>query len=354
MTKKIFEIGKVSLEATDLDALANTWDTHSEAERTRMLETAQRLVPKGMSYIVEEKPEKDPALKIALAAKTDQQLMLVGPKGTGKTTSIYHVAQETNNPLVPIQLNGSTGVDSLIGKWLVNENGTYWIDGLFTMAWRHGFWIILDELNMALPEITAILHPALDDRRILVLDEKNGEVIPRHPNCRIFAAINPTEDYAGTKEMNAALVDRFSGQVKVSYPEPRKEREIILAHRKVKIDDTPQHRSKPEGIVSRMVKVWNALRQLHARHEIDFECSTRNLIDWAAWASEIDVKSAFDIAIASKMSIDTDIKKAVEQLDVEIANDEQWTAGGVKARGSKSSTVAQEEVAQESVELNGF
>ena len=99
---------------------------------------------------------------------------------------------------------------------------------MFTMAWKYGFRIVLDELNSALPEILMILHPALDDRRILVLDEKSGEVIPRHPNCRIFATMNPTEDYAGTKEMNQALVDRFAGQIIVDYPDARKERAIIL------------------------------------------------------------------------------------------------------------------------------
>ena len=106
------------------------------------------------------------------------------------------------------------------------------------MARRYGFRIVLDELNMCLSEILAVLHPALDDRRILVLDERNGEVISRHPNCKIFASMNPTEDYAGTKELNQALIDRFAGQIIVDYPDARKERAIILSHKKVNIDDS--------------------------------------------------------------------------------------------------------------------
>lgn len=122
------------------------------------------------------------------------------------------------------------------------------------MACRHGFWIILDEINMAMPEVTAALHSALDDRRILILDEKDGEVIKIHPNTRIFSAINPSEDYAGTKEMNAALVDRFGIKLFTNYPNERKEVDIIKVNKFVKIDDEPQARSK-EGFITRIVKV---------------------------------------------------------------------------------------------------
>jgi len=90
-------------------------------EKSRMVETMEKLIPKGMNFVLEADPTKDFSKKLLLAAKKDQQILLVGPKGTGKTTSIYYIAQQTNNPLVPIQLNGATGVDTLIGKWLVNK-----------------------------------------------------------------------------------------------------------------------------------------------------------------------------------------------------------------------------------------
>lgn len=323
----MFTIDKVEAPILDLEKLADTWKAtypgFDATDRARVLEEAKRLVPEGINYIVEEDESKDPAKKILLAALKDQQIILVGPKGTGKTTSIYHVAQETNTPLVPVQLNGSTGVDTLIGKWLVNESGTYWIDGLFTLAWKYGFWIILDELNMALPEITAVLHPALDDRRILVLDEKNGEVLKRHPNCRIFAAINPTEDYAGTKEMNAALLDRFAGQVVVTYPEPRKERAIIMGHRKVEIDDVPMPRTK-EGVITRMVKVANMLRKTYNEQTFGFECSTRNLLDWACWCKDLPVKEACEFAIVSKIPDREDQDKMREIVGTVFKDDEMW------------------------------
>lgn len=291
------------LKVNSLDELTSSWSmlypNMSEEDINKISLSAKTLIPSGINYVSDADAKKEYLKTILLAAKKDQQVLLIGPKWTGKTTSIYYAAQLTNNPLVPIQLNGSTGVDTLIGKRLVNKEGTYRIDGLFTLAWRYGFRIILDELNLALPEVTAVLHPALDDRRILVLDEKDGEVIPRHPNCRIFAAINPTEDYAGTKEMNAALVDRFAGQIIVGYPDPIKERSIILNNKKVTIQDIVLPRTK-DGVITRIVKVGNALRILHKKQKLMYETSTRNLIDRACRCSDMPIKDAFELAILSK------------------------------------------------------
>lgn len=301
--KKMVTIDTISCESTDMEELVNSWRTlypeMTEDEIKRMRQTAERLTPKWMKFVLEEDNSKDYSKKLLLAVKKDQQVLLIWPKGTGKTTSIYYLSQETENPLVPIQLNGWTGVDSLVWKWLVNKEWTYRQDGSFTMARRYGFWIVLDEINMMLPEIAAVLHPALDDRRVLVLDEKNWEVIERHPNCKIFGAMNPTEDYAGTKEMNQAFVDRFAWQIIVDYPEARKERAIVLAHKKVDIDDTAGTRVR-EWIITRMVKVANWLRKLNKEQKLLFECSTRNLIDWACRCSELTVKEACELALLSK------------------------------------------------------
>ena len=317
MAKKT--IAGVELEVTNLEELSQTWGL-DDSHRVKMLETAEKLVPPTTKFIEDEKDDGYSNL-VLLAAKRDQEIILKGPKGTGKTTTIYHAANMTNNPLVPIQLNGATGVDTLIGRWLVNKEGTYWQDGLLTMARKYGFWVVLDEINMALPEVLAVLHPALDNRRILVLDEKDGEVIPRHPNCRIFASMNPTEDYAGTKEMNAALEDRITGMIEVDYPGARREREIILAHSAVKIDDR-----KPKvadyGIITRMVKVANDLRKLRKDQKMGFDCSPRNLIDWAIWCQDLPVKEAAKFAFYAKADA-VDRKKISDEINKQFKDTER-------------------------------
>lgn len=330
MTK--VNVAGIDLEVTDLEALSHTRGLE-ESERLSVLDASKKLVPKLGGFVVDKNDKNELARKIALAVKLNQQIILKWPKGTGKTTTIYHVSELTNNPLVPIQLNGATQVDTLIGKWLVNKEGTYWVDGLFTMAWRYGWNIILDELNMALPEIVAILHSALDSRGVLVLEEKDGEIVHRHPNTRVFAAINPTEDYAGTKEMNAALEDRFGGFVECTYPNPEKERDIVLINKKVIIDDEPlvKFKGAKEGIITKMVKCANELRKLHRENKIIFEVSTRNVIDWACWCSEIPVKEAFVFAVLSKtVKEEWERKMIMDVIDKHFTNDMQWSEDAKK------------------------
>lgn len=343
----------VELTPLNLDDLVASWrikyPTMTEAEIEKERKNAESLIPKGINYIEDEDPIKDPSRKIAFAVKADQQVLLQWPKGSGKTTSVYYVAQQLWMPLITVQFTGSTGVDTVIGRHLINKDGTYWVDGLIAHAIKFGYWLVLDELNMALPEVTAALHSLMDDRRILVLDEKDWEVLKRHENTRLFAAINPNEDYAGTKEMNAALVDRFAGMVLVSYADPRKEREIILSHKKVKIDDSV-YKGVKEGVVTRIIKVASSLRRLHGSSELTFECSTRNLIDWACWCSVMPVKEAAHFALINKADEDA-ASKIIAEVNVHFRDGEMW--GEWVSRKKADSAIEAEAVRDQDVDYSG-
>lgn len=295
---KEFSVGGIAYPVTDLAELVSTIADSTRRDEVKAI--AEHLVPKGINYVTEKDNTKDPVRTVLAAALIRKHLLLEGPKGAGKTTAVYKAAQETSNPLVSIQFTGHTGVDTLLGKWLLKDGKTYWQDGLFTLACRYGFWVVLDEINMALPEVTAALHSALDDRRVLILDEKDGEVIDIHPNTRIFAAINPSEDYAGTKEMNAALVDRFGMKLFTNYPNARKETDIIVGHKDVAIDDSPQARSK-EGFISRIVKVGNQIRNTEEKQFSGrVSISTRELINWASLCSIYPALEAFELTVSNK------------------------------------------------------
>ena len=159
----------------------------------------------------------------------NEALLLVGPTGCGKTSTVKWLAGKTNNSYRRIQLTGGTGVDNLVGKWLINSQGTYWEDGILTEAMRQGYWLLLDEINAVLPEVLIIINSILDDDRELILDEKGRERVKAHADFRLFAAMNPWEDYTGTKEMNRATADRFVG-LEFEYTSPEVEKEIISVH----------------------------------------------------------------------------------------------------------------------------
>ena len=332
----MFKIGDISCPINSGDKITAT--IPKDDGTPDVIDFPVNLVPKPFKYILEADENEDYARDALYAAAAGRHARLCGPKGTGKTTTIAFLAHQTNNPLVNIQLNGATGLDALVGKWLVNEKGTYWVDGPLTMACKYGFWVILDELNMALPEIVAVLHPVLDDRRVLLLEEKGSDpktcVIPVHPNTRFFAAINPTEDYAGTKEMNQALEDRFGVKLDVGYPNARKERDIVLAYPGVGIDDKLQksvkggQRGTKEGIITRMVKCANSFRTLHGENKLPFECSTRNLIEWAIACKYMPVHKAAAITLVASAENDIGTRKIIwDEINVHFKPDEQWLEG---------------------------
>lgn len=79
--------------------------------------------------------------------------------------------------------------------------------GPVAQAAQEGGFCILDEINMAKNEAMAVMHSVLDYRRLI--DVPGYQPIPMHPATRFIATMN--YGYAGTRELNEALVSRFGG-----------------------------------------------------------------------------------------------------------------------------------------------
>lgn len=152
------------------------------------------------------------------AVTNNLPVLMIGDTGCGKTTIVRELAQRKGIELYRLNLTGQTGVDEFLGKWLASpEKGTYWLDGLLIKAMKEGKWLVLDEINMALPEILSALHSLLDDDRKVVMKEFDGSTIYPHPDFRLFATMNPEDEYAGTKELNKAFLSRFPVVMNIPY-----------------------------------------------------------------------------------------------------------------------------------------
>ena len=91
---------------------------------------------------------------------------------------------------------------------------------------RNGWWLLLDELNLAPPDVLEALNRVLDDNRELFIAE-TGEIIKAHPRFQLFAAQNPAGIYGGRKQLSRAFTNRF---VQLEFCElPEKELEEIVA-----------------------------------------------------------------------------------------------------------------------------
>ena len=152
------------------------------------------------------------------AVKRKDNILLQGPTGSGKTALARYWCAQHQKPYHRVSLNGGCTAEDLIGHYILRDHETLWCDGVLTQACRKGWIVVLDEINATPPEILFILNSLLDDERTLILSPKDGEIVEPDPEFRFIATCNPSEQgYAGTNEMNEALMDRFNTILYIDY-----------------------------------------------------------------------------------------------------------------------------------------
>lgn len=250
---------------------------------------------------------------ILLGVQENYPVLLVGETGIGKTYSLQHVAKEQKKRIIRMSLNGEVGINEILGKWLIKNGSTYWQDGILIDAMRSGYWLICDEINAALPEVLFVLNPLMDDAKSIVLAEKDGEQVHAHKDFRIFATMNPCDEYAGTKEMNKALLSRFP--IVLHYTNYKPDTELEIVKYQSGIDDT---------IARCMIDVANAIRGLKRDKVIYHTVSTRDIVNWARvfGANGNSVAEAFEFSILNKANEEEReqiVKAATTATEVKIS-----------------------------------
>lgn len=134
-----------------------------------------------------------------------ENILLVGPKSTGKNLLANNLSELFGRPSWNISLNINSDESQLLGIDTFKNNEVIFRDGPITSVAKLGGFAVLDEINMAKNEALSILHSTLDDRRIL--DIPGYDLIDLHPMTRFIATMN--YGYLGTRELNEALVSRF-------------------------------------------------------------------------------------------------------------------------------------------------
>jgi MoxR-like ATPase len=221
--------------------------------------------------------------KVATAAELRDPCLLEGETSTSKTSSIEYLAMRTNNEVVRLNLNGQTDTSELIGKFVPNDGKLElefgqatkhpelltpesrailiaansegrglsllesqkigklegieapdwrWQDGIVPKGMKKGWWVILDEINLAEPQVLERINPVIERNPSLTLSELGDQKIeddakdPEHrlnPNFRIFATMNPAE-YSGRAAMSPAYKDRWTSYI---YADPPTEKDYF-------------------------------------------------------------------------------------------------------------------------------
>ena len=164
-------------------------------------ETLRRRVPEPRYLYY----GKDVWEEAATALLCGENLLLVGPKATGKNVLAENLAAAFGRPSWDVSFYINTDAATLLGTDTFADGAVSLRKGPIYQCAELGGFGILDEINMAKNESLAVLHATLDFRR--AIDMPGYERIRLHSATRFIATMN--YGYAGTRELNEALASRF-------------------------------------------------------------------------------------------------------------------------------------------------
>ena len=151
---------------------------------------------------------------------TNTPIILEGATGAGKTAIIQECANLNSKNLIRFNMSAQTTEEDLIGKVSIktmdNSKQLVFTENQFTTAFTNGYWLLLDELNLASDSVLQVIESCLDRGVITYNDPSDSEepmkMKERHPNFRLFATQNPGSGlFAGKREkLSLSFLDRFT------------------------------------------------------------------------------------------------------------------------------------------------
>lgn len=256
------------------------------------------------AYRISEQPYYRPsAREVALyghAYVHRLPLILKGPTGCGKTRFVEYMAWKLGRPLLTLACNEDMTASDLVGRYLLDAQGTTWNDGPLTLAVRHGGICYLDEVVEARQDTTVVIHPLTDSRRMLPLDKKS-ELLHAHPDFQLVVSYNPGYQ-SRSKDMKPSTRQRFVA-LEFDYPATEVEAEIVA------------HEASIAGeLAARLVGVAQRSRALK-HHGLDEGISTRMLIYAGILIRDgVDPRDSCDMTLTRALTDDPDMLAALRDI----------------------------------------
>ncbi|MCB2124680.1 MAG: CbbQ/NirQ/NorQ/GpvN family protein [Rhodobacteraceae bacterium] len=245
-------------------------------------------------------PQGDECDVFAAAYRNRLPVLLKGPTGCGKTRFVAHMAARLGRPLHTVACHDDLSAADLIGRYLLKGGETVWVDGPLTLAVREGAICYLDEVVEARKDVTVVLHPLTDDRRMLPID-RTGEELEAAPGFMLVASYNPGYQNI-LKTLKPSTRQRF---VSLDFTFPKPEHEVPVVARE---SGLAEDRVKP------LVRLANKFRALKGQ-DLEEGTSTR-LVVYAATliAQGMAPDRAIRVAMIEPLTDDEDTKRGLLDL----------------------------------------
>ena len=267
-------------------------------------------------YEVREEPFYAPVgdeVEVFEAAAQDRLPMLLkGPTGVGKTRFVEYMAWRLRNrfarqegpdfrfPLVTVNCHEDLSASDLTGRFLIDAEGTKWVDGPLTRVVRGGGICYLDEVVEARKDTTVLIHPLTDHRRLLVV-EKLGRVFQASPNFIMVVSYNP--GYQSTiKDMKHSTRQRF---VAIEFDFPSEEQEVAIIERETGV-------GKEHAVA--LAQLGRMVRGLKWQGQLEEGASPRTLIHAAKLIRQgLPPRRACEVTVGWGITDDEDVQRGLKE-----------------------------------------
>jgi MoxR-like ATPase len=183
-----------------------------------MVQESLKTLQKRIESVIKGKEQ---AVKMAIVTLISRgNLLLEDVPGVGKTTLAFTLAKATNCSFKRIQFTSDLLPTDIIGVNIYNPD-------VKEFEFRQGpifsNIILADEINRTNPKTQSALLEAMNERRVSV----EGKTYTLPEPFMVIATQNPIE-YHGTFPLPESQLDRFMLHIKLGYPEPEFEKNIVL------------------------------------------------------------------------------------------------------------------------------
>ncbi len=249
-------------------------------------------------YIIKDEPYyehvKDEVELYQSAYDVRMPMMIKGPTGCGKSRFVEYMAWKLGRPLISVACNEDMTASDLVGRFLLDKDGTKWQDGPLTTAARIGAICYLDEIVEARQDTTVVIHPLTDHRRELPLDKK-GELVKAHPDFQLVISYNPGYQSL-MKDLKQSTKQRFGG---LDFDYPETDLEVAIVVKESGVD---------KAMAEKLVQIAHRARNLKG-HGLDEGISTRLLVYAGQLiAKGVNPESACSMTMITPLTDDADMR----------------------------------------------
>ena len=228
-------------------------------------------------------------------------VMLKGPTGCGKTRLVEHMADRFGVSLFTVCCHEDMTSSDLLGRFVLRDSDTEWVDGPLTQAVRQGGICYLDEVVEARQDAIVAVHSLADHRRELNIERLGGLKLQAAEGFQLVVSYNPGYQSV-LKDLKMSTRQRLVG-IDLDFPPPDLEKKILR-----------QESGLDSEILDDIIRLGQAIRRLDdlALRET---ASTRALVATASLVrAGLRPRAAAVSAIASPLTDDAETRERLTVL----------------------------------------